>query len=105
MAPLPFDGVRNMKKNLALIAFAALVVTPTAAFAQGEVPAAVVATEGKPLFTANGQRLGTVYSLAQDGSPQVIVNGKLVTVPAATISLENGKFTTSLTRQAVLTRR
>lgn len=94
-----------MNKTFSLIALAALVAVPTVASAQGVAPVAVVATEGKALYTANGQRLGTVYSVREDGSPQVIVNGKLVTVPAATISIEGGKFTTSLTRQAVMTGR
>ncbi len=54
------------------------------------------------LVSANGARLGTVNRLAADGSPQIIIDGKLVTVPLATLSTVNGKLTTSLSKSEVL---
>lgn len=54
------------------------------------------------LVSANGARLGTVNRVAADGSPQIIIDGKLVTVPAATLSTVNGKLTTSLSKSEVL---
>lgn len=63
---------------------------------------AVVAAEGKMLVASNGTRLGVVYRVRPDGSVQVIVEGKLVTVPAATLSNVEGKLTTSLTKSEVL---
>ena len=54
------------------------------------------------LTAANGTRLGAVYRVGPDGSAQIIIDGKLVTVPANTISITNGKLTTSLTKSEVL---
>lgn len=63
---------------------------------------AAVAAKGQMLVSANGARLGTVSRVAADGSPQIIIDGKLVTVPAATLSTVNGKLTTSLSKSEVL---
>jgi hypothetical protein len=57
-----------------------------------------VATEGKMLLAANGSRLGAVYRVTGDGSAQIIVDGKMVTVPANTLSVADGKLTTSLSK-------
>ena len=57
-----------------------------------------VATEGKMLVAANGARLGAVYRVTGDGSAQLIVDGKMVTVPASTLSVVDGKLTTSLSK-------
>ena len=62
---------------------------------------AAVAAKGR-LVSANGARLGTVNRLAADGSPQIIIDGKLVTVPVATLSTVDGKLTTSLSKSEVL---
>jgi hypothetical protein len=61
-----------------------------------------VAEKGKMLLASNGARLGTVYRVSTDGSPQVIVDGKLVTIPASTLSAADGKLTTSLSKNEVL---
>jgi hypothetical protein len=45
--------------------------------------------------------LGVVYRVAADGSPQIMFDGKLVTIPASTLSSSNGKLITSLTKSAV----
>jgi hypothetical protein len=63
---------------------------------------AAVATKGQMLMSANGARLGAVNRITADGSPQIIIDGKLVTVPAATLSTVNGKLTTSLSKSEVL---
>jgi hypothetical protein len=57
-----------------------------------------VAAEGKMLLASNGARLGAVYRVTSDGSAQLIVDGKMVTVPATTLSVVDGKLTTSLTK-------
>jgi hypothetical protein len=54
------------------------------------------------LISANGTRLGQVYRVGADGSAQIIIDGKMVTVPAATLSMSTGKLTTSLTKSEVL---
>jgi hypothetical protein len=63
---------------------------------------APVAAKGKMLLAANGARLGTVYRVGPDGSAQLIIDGKMVTVPASTLSVTDGKLTTSLTKSEVL---
>lgn len=74
----------------------------------GEAPSspaaatATVAAKGKILIDANGGRLGSVYRVTADGSAQIIIDGKLVAVPASTLSIANGKLTTSLTKSEVL---
>ena len=75
------------------------------AVAQGQVsPAAVgvAAAKGKMLVAANGARLGPVYRVGVDGAAQVVVEGRLVNVPAATLSADNGRIKTSLSKSEVL---
>lgn len=59
------------------------------------------ATEGKMLLASNGARLGAVYRVTPDGSAQLIVDGKMVTIPANTISVVDGKLQTSLSKADV----
>jgi hypothetical protein len=84
-------------------AFADVFNTSTASSPSPEGTAAPVsAVKGSMLTAANGSRLGAVYRVGADGSAQIIIDGKLVTVPAATLSLSGGKLTTSLTKSQVL---
>lgn len=70
--------------------------------AEGAAPAtstaAVSVTAGKMIYGANGQRLAAVYRVTEAGAVQVILDGKLVTVPASSLSEVNGKVTTSLSK-------
>jgi hypothetical protein len=75
------------------------VVLPVAA---QEAASSSVAEKGKMLVAANGARLGAVYRVGPDGSAQIIIDGKMVAVPANTLSNVNGKLTTSLTKSEVL---
>ena len=95
-----------MKKSWFLWVLCA-VVLPAAAEAPSDASsapaaAAVVAEKGKMLTAANGSRLGAVYRVNPDGSAQIIIDGKLVTVPANTLSIANGKLVTSLSKSEVL---
>lgn len=72
---------------------------PTAATASS---APVVAVRGKMLVDASGTRLAPVYRVASDGSAQIVFEGRMVTVPASTLSLANGKLTTSLAKTDVI---
>jgi hypothetical protein len=63
---------------------------------------AAVAIKGKMLIGANGARLGPVYRVGGDGSAQIIIDGKMVTIPASTLSTVDGKLTTSLSKSEVL---
>ena len=60
------------------------------------------ATKGELLFDAGGRRLAPVYRVTDDGSVQIIIEDKMVTVPGSTISNAGGKLTTSLTKPQVV---
>ena len=79
-----------------LVGFAAV-----PAFAQDAAPTAT-AVAGKYLFDANGRLLSSIYKVTPAGSAQIVLEDRQVTVPASTISLVNGKLTTSLTRREIL---
>ncbi|HMK85389.1 MAG TPA: hypothetical protein VK437_05480 [Steroidobacteraceae bacterium] len=68
----------------------------------GGAGAPAVAEKGKMLVASNGSRLGIVYRVGPDGSAQIIIDGKLVSVPASTLSNVGGKLTTSLSKSEVL---
>jgi hypothetical protein len=92
-----------MKSLLLVLGF---VFAVTAATAQGQSATAAATTvgtiaKGQMLVSANGARLGVVYRVAADGSPQIMFDGRLVTIPASTLSLSDGKLTTSLSKTAV----
>jgi hypothetical protein len=70
--------------------------------ANGGASAPVNVTAGKMLYGANGQRIASVYRVAANGSVQVIIDGRLLNVPASTLSEVNGKVTTSLTKSELL---
>lgn len=99
-----------MKKSwflVSMVAFASLAVaqdgsaTQEGAAPQSETRSEVGIAAGKMLVAANGARLGAVYRVTQDGSAQLIVDGKMVTVPASTLSVVDGKLTTSLSKSEV----
>jgi hypothetical protein len=58
-------------------------------------------SKGQMVMSANGARVGVVYRVSADGSPQIIIDGKMVTIPAATLSSSNGKLVTNLSKNAV----
>ena len=63
---------------------------------------AAVAEKGKILVSSNGSRLGAVYRVGPDGSAEIIIDGKLVSVPASTLSNVDGRLTTSLSKSEIL---
>ena len=88
-----------------IAAVACVLVTATATAQEAgstHVATATVAEKGKLLVASNGARLGTVYRVAPDGSAQMIIDGKMVTIPASTLSSADGKLTTSLSKSEVL---
>lgn len=94
----------------ALATVATLAIVPTAVFAETtqsvrevteEAAAPVEVNAGKMLYAANGYRIAPIYRVTADGNPQVIMNGRLVTVPASTLSDVGGKLTTSLSKKDV----
>jgi hypothetical protein len=88
------------------VAILACVLATASAAAQdlsaGNEGATTVAEKGKTLVTSNGARLGQVYRVGSDGSVQMIIDGRMVAVPASTLSSVDGKLTTSLSKSEVL---
>lgn len=70
--------------------------------AAAEAAAPVNAVAGKTLYGASGSRIAAIYRVAADGRVQVIIDGKLITVPGSSLSEVNGKVTTSMTKSELL---
>ena len=95
-----------MKKFAILAALATVVVAP-AAYANESSQSVRAATEGagvqvdagKMLYSSTGHRIASVYRVTSEGNPQVILDGRLVTVPASTLTEVEGKLTTSLSKR------
>jgi hypothetical protein len=88
-----------VKKSWLAIVVCAAVVLP--AFAQAPAGGAV-AEKGKMLMASNGARLGAVYRVTPEGAAQIILDGKMVSVPASTLSVVDGQLKTSLSKSEVL---
>jgi heptaprenylglyceryl phosphate synthase len=95
---------------LAALAAVATLATPAVVFAETtqavrevteEVAAPVELNAGMMLYASNGYRIAPIYRVNADGNPQVIMNGRLITVPASTVSEVGGKVTTSLSKKEV----
>jgi hypothetical protein len=71
----------------------------------GDAPAmpvtSVVPTKGKMLLASDGARLAPVYRVGDEG-PQIILDGRMVTVPGNTVALVDGKLTTTLSKAQVI---
>jgi hypothetical protein len=91
-----------MKKLTPLALAAALATFSLFPIAVHAEEAAVKAAAGKTIYSANGQRIGAIYRVNQAGQVQLIIEGRLVTVPSETISENAGKLTTSLTKSDLL---
>ena len=94
-----------MKSSLFAMLMCTFVTLP--AFAQdpaspGTAAASVTAVKGEMVVAANGGRLGRVYRTGADGSAQIFIDGRLVTLPASTLSNANGRLTTTLTKSELL---
>ncbi len=59
------------------------------------------AAQGTMLYSQDGHRLGAVYKVGEDGSARLILEGKVVTIPADSLSDVGGKLTTTLTKSQV----
>jgi hypothetical protein len=88
-------------KKFAIVLGAALLsagVAPAVAMAdEAAASASVEVKRGDMLYTADGKRVGNVYRVSAAGDAELIYRGKMITVPAATLSKGEGKLTTSLT--------
>jgi hypothetical protein len=96
-----------MKKLALLAALATVAVAPAALAGETtqsvrevtEAAGTVDVDAGKMLYSSSGHRIASVYRVTAEGNPQVILDGRLVTVPASTLSDVNGKLTTSLSKR------
>lgn len=92
--------MKNFARSAVLAAVATFSLLSVAARAADAAP--VKAAEGKMVYATNGQRLAPVYRVNTDGSVQLIMEGRLVTIPATVLSDVNGKLTTSETKGDLL---
>jgi len=94
-------------KKFALFLAAVALAPVTTSFAADTVATtgAVTPVVGKMLYSTGGKKLAPVYKLDANSAPQILLEGKLVTVPAATLSEVDGRVETSLTRKDLMTRR
>ncbi|WP_404480913.1 hypothetical protein [Novosphingobium sp. BL-52-GroH] len=98
-----------MKKFATLVALATVAAVPAVAFAETtqvreateEAASPVALNAGKMLYAADGYRIAPIYRVTAEGNPQVILNGRLVTVPASTLSDVSGKVTSSLSKKEI----
>lgn len=59
-------------------------------------------SEGKMVYGADGKRLAPVYRVNSNGSVQLIVEGRLVKIPAADLSDVKGKLTSAQNKSDLL---
>lgn len=98
--------VKNPGLILALALAPAAMLVSVAANATDPAATATAATPivGKMLYGADGKKLAAIYRLDASGAPQVLLEGKLVTIPASSLSEVDGRITTNLTKKDILTR-
>lgn len=85
-----------MKKLTFVLAAALVAAAPSVAFADAAV-------KGKMLNAAGGARLAVVLRTTADGSAQIIYEGRVVTIPASTITVKGDAQETSLTKSQLNT--
>ena len=94
-----------MKRSKLVVSLCALVTLSGAVYSVSASEGAatgVSPVKGSMLVAANGARLAPVYRVGPDGAAQIIIEGRMVTIPAATLSVAGGRLTTSLTKNEVL---
>jgi hypothetical protein len=103
-APGPQEKI--VKRSSVVVSLCALVTLSGLAYtAPAAAQTAVSPVKGSMLIAANGARLAPVYRVGPDGSPQIILEGKMVTVPASSLSMTDGRLVTSLTKSEILSQR
>jgi hypothetical protein len=84
---------------LGMAAILAISSVSASVFAAEAAPSAGVSVHtGLMLYDSSGHRVASVYRVTAEGNPQVVLDGKLITVPATTLSEANGKVMTSLSK-------
>lgn len=85
----------------ALAASVSPAISQSGATAQSAIAKPVAPKRGATIFDGTANRLGTVLAVRDNGSVVIQFRSANVTVPAETLSVVNGKLTTSLTRAEV----
>ena len=93
--------MRSLCLIVALAAGTSPAVAQTAAKVETTAGAVVAAKRGATLFDNGATRIGTVLAVRNNGSVLINFRSAQVTVPAATLSMVNGKLTTSLSKAEV----
>lgn len=91
-----------MKKASFVALIGAFVMAPALTLPQAAMAEPTVAEQGKMLYTSAGARLVPVYRVTANGSAQIIFEGKMVTIPVATLSDNAGRLVTSLSKNEIL---
>lgn len=91
-----------MKNSWFPVVVCALMFTASGLATAKDDAASEAAAKGKLLVASDGARLGTVYRVGSDGAVQMIIGGKMITVPASTLSSVDGRLVTSLSKNEVL---
>ncbi len=63
------------------------------------VSATPTATAGRMLYGPDGKRIASIYRVRANGDAELILDSKLVVVPASTLNVVDGKIATSLTKR------
>ena len=94
-----------MKKFGLIVALSALlpVCALSTAVVAAEPSALAKVLVGKLLYDADGKKLAPIYKLDANGVPQILLAGKVVTVPMSSLTEVDGKFTTKLTLRDLMT--
>lgn len=82
------------------IAFASAL--PQVAAAQDTAVVNAAEFAGKTIYGPKGERIAPIYKVTAAGVPQVIINGQIRSVPASSLSVAEGKLTTSLTKKELV---
>ena len=91
----------NKFTSLALAtALASMTIFPAVVHADEAKPVSLFA--GKSLYSADGKRLGAIYSVRKNGTIQIIIEDRLYTIKSDTISKPAGQLVTSLTKAEVM---
>ncbi len=94
-----------MKKFLPFLILSLGLAAPVMAQPAPAAATAASVEVGKPLVDADGKRIGAVYRVGDDGAAQVIIDGKIYSVPVATITVADDKLVTSMKKKDLLSKR
>jgi len=90
-----------MKKFAIVLGALALSAGFVPATAMAQDAAQVEVKRGSMVYTADGKRIGNVYRVSAEGDAQIIYRGKMISIPASTLSLDGKKVSTSLSLDEV----